>query len=136
MHVGDAATQCIACARSAATRTAATGVTIHGCVAVPGVALTKGRTPSATTRVTLGADVPQQEPVADHDDSQTSGGIPRAAYDLIAQLRAVTERLAGLTGLKRARRVVADHPCPAIAAQTCGPVGGTAQGGNQHRERP
>ena len=37
--------------------------------------------------------------MTDHDDSETRGGIPHAVNDLIAQLRAVTEKLAGLTGL-------------------------------------
>jgi uncharacterized coiled-coil protein SlyX len=37
--------------------------------------------------------------MANPDDNQTSSGIPRPVHDLIAQLRAVTEKLAGLTGL-------------------------------------
>ena len=33
------------------------------------------------------------------DDGQTSGSLPGPVYDLIGQLRGVTEKLAGLTGL-------------------------------------
>lgn len=43
-------------------------------------------------------DLLKEEPVADHG-SQTGGNIPRPVYDLIAQMRGVTEKLADLTGL-------------------------------------
>ena len=37
--------------------------------------------------------------MTDNDDAEAVGGIPRPVQDLIAQLRGVTEKLAGLTGL-------------------------------------
>ena len=57
-------------------------------------------------------DVPEEEPMADHDPIETGGGIPRPVRDLIAQLRALTGQLAGLTGL--AESLPGAHALPSL----------------------